>query len=406
MATYTVIPNVPPFFSDADGNPAALYQLFTYEAGSTTKLATYNGANSATASANTNPIILDASGWATIFLPPGLSYKFVLATPTDTDPPATPVWTRDGIQSVPTTTINVDIPGTAGQDLVANDSVYLADGTGGTTAGRWYKTDADDTFASTLAKKLGFATADIATGVAGSIRETGQVTGLAGLTAGTVYYASATAGSITSSAPANARIVGVADSTTTLLIPGPIPDASATIAGLVTTGSQTWSGTKTLSAQVAFTGLPTGIGSFVTSYATGNTTKNNNTTLVNVTGLSFAVAANQTYEFTFIIHFVTSTVAGLKVTLTGPAAPTGLRYGIPSNGAQSGSPNSLAAFASTMVVFPSGSASGSDMCLAVSGQLRNGANAGTVQFQFAQSTGEVSDTIVYAESSLMAWRVA
>jgi hypothetical protein len=36
--------------------------------------------------------------------------------------------------------------------------------------------------------------------------------------AGTVYYASATAGALTASAPTNARVIGVADSTTTLIV--------------------------------------------------------------------------------------------------------------------------------------------------------------------------------------------
>lgn len=104
----TTVPNIPPQFLDDDGDPADSYQLFTYNAGTTVKVATYTDA--ALTVANTNPIILDSAGRATIFLKATLgTVKFVLATPTDTDPPASPVWTRDNIVPVPLNTINTSL---------------------------------------------------------------------------------------------------------------------------------------------------------------------------------------------------------------------------------------------------------------------------------------------------------
>lgn len=82
------------FFGN-DGRPAVGYKLFTYEAGTSTKLATYP--NGSVSVPNSNPVILDYRGEANIWIPPNLSYKFVLASPTDTDPPGNPIWSVDNL---------------------------------------------------------------------------------------------------------------------------------------------------------------------------------------------------------------------------------------------------------------------------------------------------------------------
>lgn len=80
---------------DNNGQQAVGGQLFTYAAGTTTKLATYTDASGATP--NTNPIILDDRGEAPVWLTAGVAYKFVFAPSTDTDPPTNPYWTVDNI---------------------------------------------------------------------------------------------------------------------------------------------------------------------------------------------------------------------------------------------------------------------------------------------------------------------
>lgn len=211
----TTIPNVPPQFFDNNGDPAAGYQLFTYEAGTTTKLATYSDVDLSTP--NANPIVLDSAGRATIFLS-ATSYKFVLADDTDTDPPTSPVWTRDNVSAIPSFNINLDVTGTAGEALSENDCVYLSDGSGSLTTGSWYKADADTTYSSVTARQIGFAVAAISSGSDGAIRIGGRVTGLSGLSSGSDYFVSSTAGGITSTRPGNARRVGTADSSTSLII--------------------------------------------------------------------------------------------------------------------------------------------------------------------------------------------
>lgn len=81
-------------FFDNNGRPADGYKLFTYEAGTSTKLDSYQNAGG---SANTNPVILDFRGEANIWFPPNVAYKLVFAPPNDTDPPTAPIWTVDDI---------------------------------------------------------------------------------------------------------------------------------------------------------------------------------------------------------------------------------------------------------------------------------------------------------------------
>ncbi len=253
MAVGTPMPFVKiQFFTDA-GLIASGYQLFTYESGGVVKLNTYSDA--ALTTPNTNPIVLDSAGRASIFLSP-TTYKFVLAPPTDTDPPTSPTWTMDGVQAAPSLNASLDVTGTAGQALTAGVAVYCSAGDGGLTAGRWYKTDADLTYASTLAGAIGFVVADIASGASGLIRLNGRVTGFAGLTTGSIYYLSQTAGGITAtpSIAANIRAIGFADSTTSIVFSPWVQTRVATSGteGIVSILAQSFGGAKTFDEQPVF----------------------------------------------------------------------------------------------------------------------------------------------------------
>lgn len=87
-------------YLDSSGVPYAGAKLFYYAAGTTTKQNTYT--TSSGGAANTNPIILDASGRTPygVWLTSGVSYKEVLAPSTDTDPPTSPIFTEDNIAGV------------------------------------------------------------------------------------------------------------------------------------------------------------------------------------------------------------------------------------------------------------------------------------------------------------------
>ena len=83
-------------FLNSAGAPAMGYKLYTYEAGSTTLLATYTDSTGNTP--NANPIILDARGEASVWIS-AVQYKYVLKTDADVT-----VFTVDSIQNdtVPT----------------------------------------------------------------------------------------------------------------------------------------------------------------------------------------------------------------------------------------------------------------------------------------------------------------
>ena len=94
---------------DSAGLPLAGGLLYTYAAGTTTPLATYQ--DSAGLVANTNPVVLDSSGTATVRL--GNSpYKFVLKDSTG----ATTVWTTDNYSPFSYSAAQADVfTATAGQ---------------------------------------------------------------------------------------------------------------------------------------------------------------------------------------------------------------------------------------------------------------------------------------------------
>jgi hypothetical protein len=221
-ATGTTIPAIPPQYFTNTGQVAAGYKLFTYAAGTTNKLATYTDIG--LTAANTNPIILDSAGRAEIFLQAS-SYKFVLAPPADTDPPSSPIWTRDNVFATPAFSANTDITGIAGEDLVGGDVVYMSAGDGGLVAGRFYKASNTNLYSALGAGIIAIVPqgATIGTGVAGALRLIGTVGGFTGLTIGARYYVGNTAGTLdaTATLAGTARFVGVADTTTSITIPPP-----------------------------------------------------------------------------------------------------------------------------------------------------------------------------------------
>jgi hypothetical protein len=186
--------------------------LYTWVAGGvTTPLATYSDYLLTTP--NANPQVSSAFGlFGPIYLRPGLTYCFELKTSA-----GVLIWQQDYISAVPSADMDVDITGVAGVSIAALDVVYLSDGSGSLTAGRWYKADADLAYASNSAV-LGMAPAAIASGAAGTIRTAGRITGLSGLTIGTRYYVSGTAGALSATQGKFRRLVGVADSATSLVL--------------------------------------------------------------------------------------------------------------------------------------------------------------------------------------------
>lgn len=76
---------------DPNGFPLAGGKLYSYAAGTSTPLATYT--TQALTVPNANPVVLDASGRAAVFMQDGVGYKFVL-----TDALGNQIWTEDNVQ--------------------------------------------------------------------------------------------------------------------------------------------------------------------------------------------------------------------------------------------------------------------------------------------------------------------
>jgi len=254
------LPFLPPQLFTNTGAIAAGYKLFCYAAGTTTKINTYSDVGLTTP--NTNPIILDSAGRCTIFLQ-AASYKFVLAPPTDTDPPSSPEWTRDNQVALAGFDVNVDIPFTAGENVLANDVIYLSAGDGARTSGSWYKADADLVYASVSADALGIALANTSLGDSGRVRIIGRVEGFSGLTLGSVQYVSPVAGLLTQtkpSTPSFAKALAVADTATTIVVNYHTPRPLAAID--VFTANGTWTkNPKAVAVQVVCIGGGAGGGS-------------------------------------------------------------------------------------------------------------------------------------------------
>jgi len=131
-----------PQFEDANGNPDSGYQLFFYAANSSTKQNTYTDSGGGTA--NSNPIILNSLGMPAnqIWFTSGQTYKVILASPTDTDPPAAGITLGDDLSGINDTTTTLDqwVSGPAPTYVSATQFTLVGDQTTAFHAGRRLKT--------------------------------------------------------------------------------------------------------------------------------------------------------------------------------------------------------------------------------------------------------------------------
>ena len=198
-------------FFDDSGNPLSNGTLQTFLAGTSTPTATFSDISG---TPNANPLTLDAAGRVVgLFLQYGISYKFLLKNSAGAT-----VWTFDNISALSTSVDNSDVnPAVAGENLTAGQPVYMSIGEGGKNAGQWYKADTSSTYSSTNALYVGMVLQNILQGASGPVRLVGLVTGLSALTIGAQYYLGA-AGAITLTPGVNARLIGVANSATSLVL--------------------------------------------------------------------------------------------------------------------------------------------------------------------------------------------
>lgn len=110
-------------------------------------------------------------------------------------------------------------------------------------------------------------------------------------------------------------------------------------------------------------------------------------TPVSATDMSFSVAANTYYSFEFRLYF-TQNSGGIRIDMTFPTSPTALLYGLLD------SQLATQTAGVDLIVLTSGNTTDLEIVTMVSGFLNNGANAGTVQFRFAQTSLNANATVM------------
>jgi hypothetical protein len=123
--------------------------------------------------------------------------------------------TVPGVQAVPAASGNVDQTGVLGEVVPALQVVYLSDGSGGKTAGRWWL-GGPGQIASV--STIGMTITGGAAGATVTIRLAGNIAGLSGLVVGGKYFLSNTPGALSLTPAVNFRVLGQADSTTSLTL--------------------------------------------------------------------------------------------------------------------------------------------------------------------------------------------
>ncbi len=119
----TIAPQPKLQFFDANGDPLVGGKLYSYVAGTTTPQATYTDESGSTT--NTNPVILDSRGEASVWFGPG-TYKLKLTTAADVD-----VWTVDYLGSeITTADLAIGIQTWLGTPTSANLRTAMVDETG------------------------------------------------------------------------------------------------------------------------------------------------------------------------------------------------------------------------------------------------------------------------------------
>ena len=130
-------------------------------------------------------------------------------------------------------------------------------------------------------------------------------------------------------------------------------------------------------------------------------TVNNSDVLQNDDELLFAIAANEVWGFTFVIAWNSGTTPDIKFALAVPALAT---FAAAISGGDGAGNDVRSMQVSGTALSLEGSAA--EMAATIIGRVVNGANAGNLQLQWAQTTANASDTIVRANSYIIAHKLA
>lgn len=132
----------------------------------------------------------------------------------------------------------------------------------------------------------------------------------------------------------------------------------------------------------------------------------NSTTLQNDDELLLSVASGPSYRWMLDVTYQAGTAADFKWALTFPTGATATFVGAGWDTALAFVPSGSGAYTSGSAITYGGAGIGSNRGLVLRGTLTTGANAGTLQFQWAQNAATVENTVVKAGSGLFLWRLS
>ena len=132
---------------------------------------------------------------------------------------------------------------------------------------------------------------------------------------------------------------------------------------------------------------------------TSDVSATSTTTLADVTGLSFPIGVSEEWTFVCFVHIEGNTSADARFGVTVPSGAAG-RYGLPI---ASGAGVEDATIGTD--IFQS-LVTGADILAIIAGTVVNSTTGGTVQLQMAQGSSNGDPTVVYANSSIIAVKIA
>ncbi len=141
-----------------------------------------------------------------------------------------------------------------------------------------------------------------------------------------------------------------------------------------------------------------GSGNYKSSYLTttvktSNQTVNNDTTFQSDTQMVHALKPNRTYSMFFPLMFSSNATADIKVKWLIPTGASG------KMGRSQSSPQVLNSITSSTIL--GGTNGNTNRCCVLYGFIIMGSTAGNMQFEWAQGTADVSDTIVLQGTQLI-----
>lgn len=137
------------------------------------------------------------------------------------------------------------------------------------------------------------------------------------------------------------------------------------------------------------------------SRTTSDFSKTSDTTLEDVPGLSFAIAASEVWAFIVFGGVTAAVTADVKLGVTGPSGATA-SYATPNH--HGGTNIHRTASIGTGIEFQTGDSAPEEFNF--SGMVVNSTNAGTVQVQAAQFASSGTATTIYANSFIIALRLS